>query len=238
MSLGQLKKMKIVGYTDISFGDKTGDIYEVLVNPENYSLSYETIITAKHAPGASLNTLQYNNQGTQTLSFKFLFDGTGVITNGGGLLSSIAVPGLPASKPDVVKEIEDFKKAVYYFRGKDHQPPYVQLQWGPLIFNCLLTKIDLTFKLFNPDGSPLRAEAQCTFRSAIDIKKMTIIEDKKSPDLTHEKTVAAGDTLPLLCYREYGDSRYYYEVARYNKLIDIKQLIPGTKIFFPALKTN
>ena len=234
MSLGELKKMKIIGYTDITFKKKTGQEYEVIVNPENYSISYETIINGNDAQGSSLPLLQYNQQSSQILSFKFLFDGTGVLKKGN--MSGVAVPGLPSKKPDVVKEIDDFKKAVYDFRSDNHQPPFVQLQWGPLLFNCVLTKMDISFKLFRPDGWPLRAEAQCTFRSAIDKNKMEEIKNKKSPDLTHSLVVAEGDTLPLLCYRQYGDSKYYYEVARFNGLTDIKQLTPGIKLLFPPLK--
>jgi len=234
MSLGELKKMKIIGYTDITFKNKTGQEYEVIVNPENYSISYETIINGNDAQGSSLPLLQYNQQSSQILSFKFLFDGTGVLKKGN--MAGVAVPGLPSKKPDVVKEIDDFKKAVYDFRSDNHQPPFVQLQWGPLLFNCVLTKMDISFKLFRPDGWPLRAEAQCTFRSAIDKNKMEEIKNKKSPDLTHSLVVAEGDTLPLLCYRQYGDSKYYYEVARFNGLTDIKQLTPGIKLLFPPLK--
>jgi len=234
MSLGELKKMKIIGYTDITFKKKTGQEYEVIVNPENYSISYETIINGNDAQGSSLPLLQYNQQSSQILSFKFLFDGTGVLKKGN--MAGVAVPGLPSKKPDVVKEIDDFKKAVYDFRSDNHQPPFVQLQWGPLLFNCVLTKMDISFKLFRPDGWPLRAEAQCTFRSAIDKNKMEEIKNKKSPDLTHSLVVAEGDTLPLLCYRQYGDSKYYYEVARFNGLTDIKQLTPGIKFLFPPLK--
>jgi len=234
MSLGELKKMKIIGYTDITFKKKTGQEYEVIVNPENYSISYETIINGNDAQGSSLPLLQYNQQSSQILSFKFLFDGTGVLKKGN--MAGVAVPGLPSKKPDVVKEIDDFKKAVYDFRSDNHQPPFVQLQWGPLLFNCVLTNMDISFKLFRPDGWPLRAEAQCTFRSAIDKNKMEEIKNKKSPDLTHSLVVAEGDTLPLLCYRQYGDSKYYYEVARFNGLTDIKQLTPGIKLLFPPLK--
>jgi len=234
MSLGELKKMKIIGYTDITFKKKTGQEYEVIVNPENYSISYETIINGNDAQGSSLPLLQYNQQSSQILSFKFLFDGTGVLKKGN--MAGVAVPGLPSKKPDVVKEIDDFKKAVYDFRSDNHQPPFVQLQWGPLLFNCVLTKMDISFKLFRPDGWPLRAEAQCTFRSAIDKNKMEEIKNKKSPDLTHSVVVVEGDTLPLLCYRQYGDSKYYYEVARFNGLTDIKQLTPGIKLLFPPLK--
>jgi nucleoid-associated protein YgaU len=45
-------------------------------------------------------------------------------------------------------------------------------------------------------------------------------------------TVEAGDTLPLLCYRVYGDSRYYLAVAAHNRLDDFRGLQPGTLLCF------
>ncbi|WP_183564908.1 CIS tube protein [Mucilaginibacter sp. SP1R1] len=237
MSLGELKKMKLVAYTDISFGTKADGLdYEVLINPESYALTYGTEINQQSAQGASESITSFSKRSPQSLSFKFLFDGTGVIKRGGGgLLSGLAVPGLPADKPDVVQDFEKFKSVVYNYDGTTHQPRYVQLQWGPLLYNCQMTHMTLTFKLFNPDGTPLRAEADCTFQGVIDETKLAAIENRQSPDLTHIRTVIKGDTLPLLCYKEYGDSKYYYQVAQYNGLADFKKLTAGTKIIFPPI---
>lgn len=237
MSLGELKKMKLVAYTDISFGTKAEGLeYDVLINPESYALTYGTEVNQQSAQGSSESITSFSKRSPQSLSFKFLFDGTGVIKRGGGgLLSGLAVPGLPADKPDVVQDFEKFKSVVYNFDGTTHQPRYVQLQWGPLLYNCQMTRMTLTFKLFNPDGSPLRAEADCTFQGVIDETKLAAIENRQSPDLTHIRTVIEGDTLPLMCYKEYGDSKYYYQVARYNNLSDFKKLAAGTKIIFPPI---
>jgi phage tail protein X len=68
--------------------------------------------------------------------------------------------------------------------------------------------------------------------------KLTALENKQSPDLTHIRTVIEGDTLPLLCYREYGDSKYYYQVAQVNGLTDFKKLPAGMKLAFPPIITN
>ena len=237
MSLGELKKMKLVAYTDISFGTKAEGLeYDVLINPESYALTYGTEVNQQSAQGSSESITSFSKRSPQSLSFKFLFDGPGVIKRGGGgLLSGLAVPGLPADKPDVVQDFEKFKSVVYNFDGTTHQPRYVQLQWGPLLYNCQMTRMTLTFKLFNPDGSPLRAEADCTFQGVIDETKLAAIENRQSPDLTHIRTVIKGDTLPLMCYKEYGDSKYYYQVAQYNGLSDFKRLVAGTKIIFPPI---
>lgn len=239
MSLGQLQKMLLVAYSDAAFSTPTGDTYEVLINPESYSLTYGAESSSQSAQGASEHVSSFNKRIPQNLSFKFLFDGTGVIKKSDGILSGLAsglaIPGLNAAPPDITQAITDFKKVVYTYLSSTHQPPFVQLRWGVLLYNCKLTRMTIAFKLFKPDGTPLRAEADCSFEEVIDTEKLAAIEDKQSPDLSHIKTVIEGDTLPLLCYREYGDSKYYYQVAQFNGLTNFKQLTAGTKIIFPPL---
>jgi len=236
MSSGQLLKMKLVAYDDIGFNTPSGDEYEVLINPESYALTYASETNPKSAQGSSESITSFNKRSPQSLTFKFLFDGTGVIKRGGGgLLSGLAVPGLPADKPDVMQDFENFKSVVYQYASDTHQPRFVQLQWGPLLYNCQATSLTITFKLFNPDGTPLRAEADCTFQGVIDETKLAAIENRQSPDLTHVRTVIEGDTLPLMCFREYGDSKYYYQVAQFNGLTDFKKLAAGTKIILPPI---
>lgn len=238
MSSGQLLKMKLVAYDDIGFTTQSGDSYEVLINPESYALTYASETSDKSAQGSSESITSFNKRSPQSLTFKFLFDGTGVIQRGGGgLLSGLAVPGLPANKPDVMQDYQNFKSVVYQYAGDTHQPRFVQLQWGPLLYNCQATRMTITFKLFNPDGTPLRAEAECTFQGVIDEVKLAAIEGRQSPDLTHVRTVKDGDTLPLICYREYGDSKYYYQIAQFNGLTDFKNLQSGTKIILPPITT-
>lgn len=237
MSLGALQKMKLVAYSDNQFQNKVlGVEYEVLINPESYSLTYGNETNDITGQGSSESIRTFNKRPAQTMTFKFLFDGTGVIKKGGGgLLSGLAVPGLPADKVDVVRDFNTFKEVVYNYDGDTHSPRYVQLQWGPLIYNCQLTTMTVSFKLFKPDGTPIRAEANCTFQSVIDQEKLSAIEGRKSPDLSHVKVVKEGDTLPLLCYREYGDSKYYYQVAQFNGLTDFKMLTPGMRLIFPPV---
>ena len=63
-------------------------------------------------------------------------------------------------------------------------------------------------------------------------------ENNQSPDLTHYRDEKKGDTLPLMCFRIYGDSRHYMEVARANKLANFRNLTVGEQVFFPPFEKS
>ena len=227
MDNGEVKVMDIVAYADSTFQVPTGDKYSATVNPGNVSLKYGSIFNQQTGQGSSESIGSFNKRLPQTLNFKFIFDSSGVVPN-----------SKPAS--DISAEFGLFKSVVYNYNSDMHQPRYVQLRWGVLIYNCTLTNMTVNFTLFKPNGAPIRAEVDCDFQGYIDDKKLAAVENRMSPDLTHIKTAMAGDTLPLLCNREYGDSKYYYEVAKYmattyDTMIDFKQLLPGAKLSFPHL---
>lgn len=54
------------------------------------------------------------------------------------------------------------------FKGDHHEPRYVKLVWGTLLFKGRLTSLKIDYKLFKPDGTPLRAVVNCSFTDAID----------------------------------------------------------------------
>ena len=59
---------------------------------------------------------------------------------------------------------------------------------------------------------------------------------KSSPDLTHSRTVKAGDNLSMMSRNIYKDSSYYLELARTNNLNSVFDIKPGDQIFFPPIK--
>ena len=120
--------------------------------------------------------------------------------------------------------------------GEIHRPRYLKLSWGSLISKCVLKSAEITYNLFKPDGTPLRAKIACNFSENIEDKKRTAQEGKNSPDLTHQRQVQEGDTLPLMTYRIYGDPSYYLKVARFNNLTNFRQLEVGRTLYFPPLK--
>ena len=94
----------------------------------------------------------------------------------------------------------------------------------------------LDYTLFKPGGDSLRAKIKLNFGSYMSNKQQALKADRQSPDLTHQYQVKAGDTLPLLCYRQHSDSSYYLAVAEFNQLDSISVLTPGTVLYFPPLR--
>ena len=120
--------------------------------------------------------------------------------------------------------------------GTIHEPNFLKVEWGDLIFSCRLGSVDISYTSFNRDGTALRAELDVNLLSDQDVKKRIAKENKSSPDLTHSRIVKSGDSLPLLTKEIYGSSMYYLRVAQANNLDDFRNLTPGQEIFFPPLE--
>jgi hypothetical protein len=213
-------KMTIFWYEtqDLS-GDPKGE-YVVRVNPEKYSQTHAVSYDQGGAIGANNTAVKFERSPPATMQFELLFDGTGVIAN---------------SPTDVAAEIDAFQAAVYAYDGVIHSPRYLRIYWGALSFGARLTEMTVNYTMFRGNGSLLRARADVTFINYVDPETIELEKDANSPDLTRQVRVRAGDTLPLLTYRAYGDTRYYLEVARCNNLADFRHLTPGMVLAFPPL---
>jgi hypothetical protein len=226
---GQLEKMLILAFADSTETENEGDkravgTFEVLINPETYTQSYKIEFTGKEnqGHGTSGQQLKYKCTEPEEISFDFLFDNTGIIDN--------------KPKDSIAGDIKKFKHLLTGYKGDSHEPRHFKLVWGSFIFKGRVTELAITYKLFKPDGTPIRAIAKVTFKSSIEEKKRAAQEDNQSSDLTHRRQVKAGDTLPQMCHRIYGDPKYYLDVARANGLHDFRSLRPGTNLVFPPLQ--
>ncbi|MFT4156084.1 CIS tube protein [Parafilimonas sp.] len=244
-------KLKVTAYTGTGSSQKLStvpdDTYMALVNPETYAIQYQIVLNSKKIPGTSGSDPNYVYTPVPSLHFDFLFDATGVIPrpNNLGVIGDIPVVGAiasavsniisPSEEYDVMNEIEKFKKVLFTYKGVQHSPNKVQILWGKLIFDGKLTSLNFNFKLFKPDGTPLRAVASANFSGAITDKLRVAEQADNSPDLTHIRQVTEGDTLPLMTYKIYGDASYYLEVARVNNITNFRSLKVGDKIKFPPI---
>ncbi|MGN7721083.1 CIS tube protein [Chitinophaga sp. 22620] len=246
---GKLEKMIIVAFNPPQQAGETPvlstadeDKYSVQVNPDNYTINYQVNYDRAPAPGNSGSDAKYVSTSPPALEFTFLFDGTGVIPPPAGPLDNVPIAGAVAGlfsgdEPyDVTKELQKFAKVVYTFDSSGHSPRRVQLTWGKLVFEGVLGSLSLNYKLFGPDGSPLRVEARATFEGSISDMLRELEENKNSPDLTHVRKVVAGDNILLMSNNIYGTPAYYIEVAKVNKLFNFRQLREGKEIFFPPAK--
>ncbi|HEX7288868.1 MAG TPA: LysM peptidoglycan-binding domain-containing protein [Candidatus Angelobacter sp.] len=224
---GSLQKMVITAYDDANFTKQAGQ-FTVYINPATYSHSYRICYNDIQAQGSSGSSSDFNKIALERVGFELVFDGTGVMPT--------PLPGLlPFAGDGITKQIEEFKDIVCKYCGNIHSPKFVELAWGTLLFNCRLETLSITYTLFKPDGTPLRAKAETGFIGYTSEKLLALKAKKCSPDLSHILTVKAGDTLPWMCYSIYGSSAYYLQVAEANGLTDFRQLVPGAQLLFPPL---
>lgn len=222
---GELEKLKVVAYSDPEFNNKIADgEFSTLMNPEKYTYHYKIEKDETQASGTSTVSPKFNKKLPENLELDFVFDRSGVIN------------GYQSSDDGIIDDIEKFKKVILDYNGDEHKPNYLIISWGTLLFKGALTEMDVEFKLFKPDGTPIRAVAKAKFQGFVEDNLRAAKENNKSPDLTHYRTVKEGDTLPLMAYQIYGDAKYYLQVARANNIINFRKLKTGQRIFFPPLQ--
>jgi nucleoid-associated protein YgaU len=225
MATGTLTKLRIEAFEDAKFETKvSGGEFETGMNPEKYTFKYKIEQAKDQAPGTSTKAPGFTKKLPQELELEFVFDRTGVLEDS------------PATEKGVGPDIDAFKKVILDYNGNKHKPNYLRITWGTLVFKCLMTEMSIDFKLFKPDGAPIRALAKVKFIEFIEDELRVAKENNKSPDLSHFRIVQEGDTLPLMTFRIYGDSKYYLEVAKINGLPNFRKLTPGQQIWFPPLE--
>ncbi|MFY7672179.1 CIS tube protein [Tenacibaculum sp. MEBiC06402] len=225
MSQGELKKLVIKAYKDEKFNDEVADgEFTTLVNPEKYMVAYKPEYTEEQGQGTSGWQPKFAKIAPQEIDLDLLFDSSGVID------------GEADYTDGIIDKIEAFKRIVFEYDGDKHKPNYLMVKWGALLFKGSLVDLSIEYRLFAPDGTPIRANAKLKLKGTIDDDLRVARENNQSPDLTHYRKVKAGETLPLMCHRIYGDPKYYLEVAKVNNITQFRKLKPGQELFFPPLQ--
>jgi hypothetical protein len=134
-----------------------------------------------------------------------------------------------------MNEIRKFLHVVYNYKGDAHRPRQIRIYYGKLAMDAVATNIDIDYKLFTPQGIPIRAVVRCQFEETISDLLRENKEKNNSPDLTHIRSVVEGDTLPLMTDKIYRDPAQYIEVARVNKLFNFRSLRAGQQLMFPPI---
>lgn len=223
--MASLELMKITGYTDEGFQNKfPGDPYTFMINPDNIKLQKSIDYNEQQAPATSSTSQKYKSTPSDKLNFDLVIDCTGVVDT---------------KRVDMAQEIKALETIIYTYNGKIHRPNFVKIQWGQdITFSGVLNSIDISYTLFKPDGSPLRAKISLAFSQYISPETVTMTDAPESPDLTHIVTVNEGMSLPQLCLKTWNDDSLYVQVAAYNKLNKFRNLSGIDKLIFPPVISN
>ncbi|HYE56194.1 MAG TPA: tail protein X [Chitinophagaceae bacterium] len=221
--MGKLEKMRIEAFSGPELRDDqvVGTFY-ALVNPDSYSVETKMETQQGQGQGTSARQQRFTMKLPEEFSFEFLFDNTGIID------------GKP-NAAGITDDLNKLKDLLIKYDGSIHEPRHLRLTWGTFLFRGRMTSMNVQYKLFNPDGSPIRAMVKVTIKQSEEENRRAATEDRRSPDLTHIRVVKRGDTLPWLCYKVYGDPKYYVQVAKVNGIVNFRKLREGTEIYFPPI---
>lgn len=203
----------------------TGPSISLLINPSEISWVRQTEFGGCAPMGDPGSGRNFSKIQPDTLDFTTVFDGTGAVPVPRNIQLPVEVDGQLASLDTIIHK----------YNGPKHEPNVVQVIWGTLAFYGRATSVSIDYTLFRPNGAPLRAKVAMSFQGYKTSLEAALEADMQSPDLSHAVLVREGDTLPLLCHRIYGDSRYYVDVARFNGLQAFRALKPGLTLHFPPL---
>jgi hypothetical protein len=222
---GELAKMTLEAYSDPEFKQKVaGGKFMTAITPKSYMWHYKVEQNKEQGQGTSTTPPGYIRTVPQELDIEIVFDRTGVFKD------------FPPHEKGVELDLEKFREIIFDYKGENHKPNYIEITWGTLAFQGVLTEMTIEHKLFRPDAAVLRAVAKLKFTQFTKDDLRAAKEKNQSPDLTHYRIVKEGDTLPLMAFDIYGDSRYYLEVAKVNKIANFRKLVIGQQLWFPPIQ--
>jgi hypothetical protein len=211
--------------------------FSVDFNPNTFAVNNTIQYKAPKTKGQAGGDPVFEKIPPLEFSLEFTIDGTGVAI---GNLSEDKKSELNkdgANKHDYVKnQIKKLREVTGSFiNGEIHRTNYLALLWGTFRIECVITALNITYNLFDRQGSPLRAKVSCKFLERIGPGKQGRQSRLESSDLTKYQLVQEGDLLPLIAREHYEDSAYYLQLAKVNKLKNFRNIQPGVRLKLPPM---
>ena len=224
--------LKIIAYDSPEGGKKQNEISEFVVdfNPGTFTVTNKIEYKQPDVKGQTGGDPQFEKIPPLEFTIEFIIDGTGVAGS---------QVGKQNKKDYVKKQIRQLREVTgSNLNGEIHRPNYLALLWGGFYIECVLTSINITYNLFDREGTALRAKVNCSFLERIGPGKSGRQSRLESADLTTYVIFKEGDLLPLIAKNKYDDPSYYIQLAKVNNLKNFRNIKPGTKIILPPLKES
>jgi nucleoid-associated protein YgaU len=132
------------------------------------------------------------------------------------------------NKAALEREVEDLENQLKgRAAGSKGAPPKCKFVWGNFSFIAIMESVKVTFNMFLPNGTPIRAQAKVKMKQ---IEEQALYEPQNPTTRSAPRktwTVKAGQTLDWIAYQEYGDPSLWRRLARLNDLDNPLDLVPG-----------
>jgi hypothetical protein len=203
----------------------TDESVEVMFNPTEYAFTKSNNWQTPKKKGANVPPLEFNGGNPTDLKVQLLFDtyesGEDVRKKYTNAIWNLAMVNKQKTDP----------------KTKKGQPPKCEFRWGTMwSFKAVVAQIAQKFTLFLPDGTPVRATLDVTFRQVEDeglYPKQNPTSGGVPGHRTH--TLKEGETLDWIAAQEYGSATYWRFIAETNGIDNPFLVKPGTVIQLPPL---
>jgi nucleoid-associated protein YgaU len=202
-----------------------------LFNPGQYTFSKTNSWPKEKKAAANTPVLNFGGGEPATLTMELLFD-TYQNARHAGEPKDVRT----AYINDLWKMMFVDKSLAEKKKNKQGRPPKVQFTWGKAwSFEAVITNLSITFTLFLPDGTPVRASAKVTFQQVQDTKELPQNPTSGGVGGERVRLVADGDRIDLIAFEEYGDASQWRAIASANALANPRDLAPGMTLVIPYL---
>ena len=210
-----------------------GEDIPVLFNPTQYQVTESNQFAEVGIPGVGAPPLQFVRGTARTLSMQLFFDTYDPVEIDDKSSSSTQQRPKVKQGSDVRKYTDQIVNLLA-LNSETHAPPICRFSWAQLAFVGVLEKADQTFTLFMPDGTPVRATIDVTFKE-LGQKQADQARKLFSADFAKHYAVRRGDTLSNIAADKYGDPALWRPIAEENELDDPLALEPGQVLVIPAV---
>lgn len=215
----QQESKAVINVIEGSVGNNETKI-PVRFNPTEYSHEKSINYADQNMPGFSSPVTQFVSGDAETVSMELFFDTYENEKDGRDV------------RKVYTNKIDDLLK-VKRNLGK---PPVCEFQWGEdFKFRGILQSANKRFTMFLPDGTPVRARVDVTFKEYNPPRLQKEKEPSEASGGTKRHRVTQGDSLWSIAAAEYGDPQLWREIAERNDIENPRMLESGIELAIPKV---
>jgi hypothetical protein len=218
-------------YTKAELHIDGGPIIKALFNPTELSITKANTWTVDAIKGTSFPKPKFGGGKPREMSVNLLLDES--IPNGGMSVKKMA---------DELLKMMDVPSGTGGGNAKA-VPPHVTFKWGDVpSFKAACTSLTITFQLFKPNGTPIRADVKLALTQAEPASTASSNSPSRPTNPTTRSdgglgvhVVRDGDSLQSIAHRSYGDPNRWRLIAEANGIDNPLHLRRGMALDLPRI---
>ena len=206
--------------------------FDVLFNPTEYTITKSNEWKYEKVTGTAFTPPQFGGGNPRELSLNLLLDAS--------------LLGKTQHIRGVTDELFKMMEVPAGATGGSSTaaPPFITFTWGnETTFKSVCTSLTVAFKLFRPNGDPIRADVKMTLKQAEPASTASSNGANRGTNPTTRANaghgvhrVKDGDSLPSIAYDAYGDATTWRVIADANGIENPFHLRRGSALSLPRLE--